>query len=205
MRMCYVKQVMKRGADIVGSLFGMILFMITYILVYPIIKIQSPGPILFKQKRVGKNGKIFNLYKFRSMHVGSEQALEALKIKNQYNNEYMFKIQNDPRIYPFGRFMRKYSLDELPQFWNVLKGDMSLVGTRPPIVSEYEKYELQYFKRLTIKPGITGIWQVTGRNRFLDFEDVIKMDVSYINNMSFLLDVKILCKTIAVVIRKEGH
>lgn len=193
----------KRTMDIVGSLVGLLLVAIAYIVFAPIIKIQSPGPVFYKQVRIGKNGRRFNFYKFRSMYVGADEMLDKLKEENEMQGN-MFKMENDPRIIPIGHFMRKYSIDELPQFWNVLKGDMSLVGTRPPTEDEYEMYEYHHKARLGIRPGLTGMWQVSGRSDITDFEEVVALDTEYIMNWTLGLDIKILFKTIGVVISGKG-
>ncbi len=189
----------KRLMDIVGSLVGLILVVIAFVIFAPIIKHQSPGPIFYKQVRVGKNGRRFNLYKFRSMYVGADKDLEKLKSENEMQGN-MFKMENDPRIIPIGHFIRKYSIDELPQFWNVLRGDMSLVGTRPPTVEEFKDYEYHHKARLGIRPGLTGMWQVNGRSNITDFERVVELDTEYIINWTLGLDVRILFKTIGVVL-----
>ncbi|MGI6019601.1 MAG: sugar transferase [Marvinbryantia sp.] len=152
----------KRALDIVGGLLGTLMTGILFLFVAPIIKIQAPGPVFFAQERVGKNGRIFKMYKFRSMYVDAEERKAELMKENQMQG-LMFKIENDPRIYPFGHFLRKTSLDEFPQFFNVLKGDMSLVGTRPPTLDEYRQYELHHKSRLARPVGITGLWQTSGR------------------------------------------
>ena len=160
-------------------------------------------PAIFVQKRVGKNGRIFNFYKFRSMYIDAEKRKKELMAQNQMQGG-MFKMDNDPRITPIGQFIRKTSLDELPQFYNVLVGDMSLVGTRPPTVDEFEKYTPSQKRRLNFKPGITGLWQVSVRSNITDFDEVVKLDVEYIDNWSIWSDIKILLKTIFVVFKKEG-
>ena len=171
----------------------------------PIIKIKSPGPVFFSQIRVGKNGKKFKIYKFRSMYMDAEERKKELMEKNKIQDGLMFKMDNDPRIIKgIGNFIRKTSLDEFPQFWNVLKGDMSLVGTRPPTVDEWEKYEVHHRKRLAIKPGITGMWQVSGRSGITDFEKVVELDTEYITNWNLGLDLKLLWRTVVVVFRGEG-
>ncbi len=193
----------KRTVDIVGSIVGLFLTAIAFVVFAPIIKIQSPGPIFFSQIRIGRNGRRFRFYKFRTMSVDAEEMKKDLEEHNEMQG-LMFKMEDDPRIFPIGRFMRKYSIDELPQFWNVLKGEMSLVGTRPPTVDEFEQYEAHHKARLGIKPGLTGMWQVSGRNKVTDFEEVVALDTSYITNWSIGLDLKILLKTVQVVISGRG-
>ena len=201
--MTFRQKFIKRLLDIIGSIFGLIFTLILFIIFAPIIFIQSPGPIIFKQKRVGKNGRIFNFYKFRSMYPDAEERKKELMEQNKMEG-LMFKMDNDPRIFPIGRFLRKTSLDEFPQFWNVLKGDMSLVGTRPPTLDEYEKYSLYHASRLSIKPGITGLWQISGRSDITNFEEVVKLDREYIRNFSTFEDLRIMFKTIAVVFTGRG-
>ena len=196
--------VMKRTMDICGGIVGMILTGIITIFLAPAIYIASPGPIFFSQMRVGKNGKLFKIYKFRSMYMDAEERKKELESQNEMNG-LMFKMKDDPRITKVGKFIRKTSIDELPQFFNVLKGDMSLVGTRPPTVDEFKQYESHQKRRLSAKPGITGLWQVSGRNEITDFEDVVKLDVQYIDNWSLGLDIKIILKTIKVVFEKGGE
>lgn len=194
----------KRMIDIFGSILGIFLTLLVAIIIYPIVQKESKGPLLFKQNRVGQNGKIFRMYKFRSMYLDAEERKKELLDSNSLNTDLMFKMDNDPRIFPFGQKIRNWSIDELPQFINVLKGDMSLVGTRPPTVDEYTKYELHHFKRLLMKPGITGMWQVSGRSNIKDFEDVVNLDERYIKNWSVLLDIKLIIKTILVVLIRKG-
>lgn len=201
--MTFRQKFVKRIIDIIGAIFGLIFTVILFIIFAPIIFIQSPGHIIFKQKRVGKNGRIFNFYKFRSMYPDAEARKQALMDQNKMDG-LMFKMDNDPRIIPIGRFLRKTSLDEFPQFWNVLKGDMSLVGTRPPTLDEYEKYTLYHASRLSIKPGITGLWQISGRSNITDFEEVVKLDCQYIRNFSLLEDLRIMVRTITVVFTQKG-
>lgn len=195
---------LKRAMDICGGLVGLLITGIAFIFVAPIIYIQSPGPIFFSQERIGKNGKRFRIYKFRSMYPDAEERKKELMSQNEVSDGMMFKIKNDPRIFPFGHFIRKTSIDELPQFWNVLKGDMSLVGTRPPTVDEWEKYDYRHMKRLAIKPGLTGLWQVSGRSDIQDFEEVVALDAKYISEWRLVSDVKILFKTVWVVARGKG-
>ncbi len=193
----------KRVMDIAGSLIGMVGCGIAFLIFAPMIKIQSPGPVFFSQIRVGKNGRKFKLYKFRSMSVDAEQQKASLMDQNEMSG-FMFKMEDDPRIFPIGKFMRKFSIDELPQFFNVLKGDMSLVGTRPPTLEEFENYQIHHKARLGIKPGITGMWQVSGRSDIKDFEEVVALDIHYISQWSIGMDFKILAKTLQVVITGKG-
>ena len=195
----------KRATDIVGGFIGICITGILFIFVAPMIYIKSPGPIFFTQVRVGKNGRKFKLYKFRSMYMDAEERKKELMEQNNIKDGHMFKMDNDPRIIKgIGNFIRDYSIDEFPQFWNVLKGDMSLVGTRPPTVDEWEKYELHHRKRLAIKPGITGLWQVSGRSEIIDFEEVVKLDTQYIREWDLGMDMRILLKTVQVVLGKKG-
>ncbi|MEE1251052.1 MAG: sugar transferase [Lachnospiraceae bacterium] len=193
----------KRLMDIAGSIIGLILTGIAFLIFAPIIKKQSPGPIFFSQVRVGKNGRQFKFYKFRSMNVNAEEQKKDLMAQNEMEG-HMFKMADDPRIFPIGKFMRKYSIDELPQFFNILKGDMSLVGTRPPTVEEFENYDLKHKARLGIKPGLTGMWQVSGRSEIKNFEEVVGLDTYYISHWDLGLDIKILLKTIQVVLTGRG-
>lgn len=193
----------KRFMDICGGIVGLLVTGVIALVISPIIKIQSPGPVFFTQTRVGKNGRQFKIYKFRSMYIDAEERKKELMAQNKMDG-LMFKIDNDPRIYPFGHFIRKTSLDEFPQFLNVLKGDMSLVGTRPPTMDEYMKYEPHHKSRLAMKPGLTGLWQVSGRSDITNFEEVVRLDNEYIRNWSLNLDIKILVKTVLVVLRGRG-
>lgn len=196
--------VLKRLMDISIALVGIFLTGIVALIIAPIVKKESPGPLLFKQIRVGKYGKKFYIYKFRSMYIDAEKRKKELLSQNDLDTHLMFKMENDPRIFPFGQKLRDWSLDELPQFINVLKGDMSVVGTRPPTLDEYKKYEIHHFKRLATKPGITGLWQVSGRSDITDFEEVVSLDLKYIQNWSIGQDIKIIAKTFAVVLKREG-
>ena len=193
----------KRVIDICGGLAGLVATVIAFVIFAPIIYIQSPGPIFFSQERVGRNGRRFRIYKFRSMYMDAEERKKELMAQNKMDG-LMFKMDNDPRILPIGKFIRRVSVDELPQSLNILKGDMSLVGTRPPTVDEYEQYELHHKRRLAAKPGLTGMWQVSGRSDITDFEEVVKLDTEYISNFSLGLYIKILFKTVAVVLGKKG-
>lgn len=206
----------KRTLDILGGLLGCVLTGILFLFLAPVIYIQSPGPIFFKQERVGKNGKKFKIYKFRSMYMDAEERKAELMDKNKMGGDKMFKLDFDPRVIGneilpdgtqktgIGNFMRTRSLDEFPQFFNVLKGDMSLVGTRPPLPEEVERYDLHHRARLATKPGLTGLWQVSGRSDITDFEEVVSLDTEYISNWSIALDIKILCKTVVTVLKKDG-
>ena len=193
---------LKRMMDIIGSLFGLVICGIVSIFLIPLIK-KDGGPAIFVQDRVGRNGRIFKFYKFRSMRIDAEEIKKDLMSQNQMQGG-MFKIENDPRITKIGHFIRKTSLDELPQFWNVLKGDMSLVGTRPPTLDEYMKYTPEQKRRLSFKPGITGLWQISGRSNITNFDDVVKLDVSYLDGWTIWKDIEILLKTIKVVFMKNG-
>ena len=199
----YRMVVLKRLMDIVGALAGLAITLIVGIVLTPFLLLESPGPLIFKQKRVGVNGRIFDFYKFRSMYADAEERKKELMKQNEMHG-LMFKMENDPRITKVGAFIRKTSIDELPQFWNVLKGDMSLVGTRPPTVDEYEQYNYSQKRRISFRPGITGLWQISGRSDITDFDDVVKLDLEYIDNWSLFLDVKIIFKTIGVVFRGSG-
>ena len=204
MRIANSRQVvLKRAMDIAGALVGLLFTGVFTVVFGPIIKIQSPGPIFYKSVRIGRGGRRFNFYKFRTMVVGADAKLDELKSQNEMQGN-MFKMENDPRIIPIGRFMRKYSIDEFPQFLNVLKGDMSLVGTRPPTEGEYENYEYHHKARLGIKPGLTGMWQVSGRSDVTDFEEIVALDTAYITNWSLGLDIQILLKTVSVVLSGKG-
>jgi exopolysaccharide biosynthesis polyprenyl glycosylphosphotransferase len=188
----------KRTIDITGALVGILLLIFLFILVAIIIKIEDPkGPIFFTQKRVGLNGKEFNMYKFRSMVSDAEEKLKEL-LKFNETTGAMFKMKNDPRVTKIGRFIRKTSIDELPQLFNVLKGDMSLVGPRPPLpreVAEYTEYDKQ---RLLVTPGCTGLWQVSGRSN-IGFNEMVELDLKYIRKRSFFIDIKIILKTFLVL------
>lgn len=194
-----VKRVFDIFFGIVGCILSAPIILITAI---PLLA-ESPGPLFFKQQRVGKNGRLFNIYKLRSMYVDAEERKAALMAQNKMNG-LMFKMDEDPRITKVGKFIRKYSIDELPQFINVLKGDMSLIGTRPPTVDEFEHYESRHKRRLSMRPGITGMWQVSGRSNINDFEKVVELDCQYIDNWSPMLDLKIFFKTIYVVLTHKG-
>ncbi len=191
----------KRAIDIVGALVGLTITAIVFIPIAIAIKLDSPGTILFSQTRCGHLGRRFQVWKFRSMVSDAEQLKS--QVKNQ-NEGAFFKNQNDPRVTKVGQFLRKTSLDELPQFWNVLRGEMSLVGTRPPLPEEVDRYEIHNWQRLDVKPGITGEWQVHGRSQIRDFEAVIQLDLRYQQRWSLKYDLQLLLKTIVVLFRKDS-
>ena len=210
------EQAAKRTLDIVGGLFGSLLALLAIVIVGPVIKRQSPGPILFRQERVGMNGRHFKMYKIRSMCTDAEAQKQELMEQNKVADGHMFKLDFDPRIIGnrilpdgtkktgIGDFIRRTSIDELPQFFNVFLGQMSLVGTRPPTMDEWKTYEHHHRARLACKPGITGLWQISGRSEITDFEEVVKLDTQYIKEWSFGMDVRILLKTVSVVINRKG-
>ena len=196
--------VIKRLIDIVGASLGLIVASPIMLIVAILIKLEEPkGPIFFSQIRNGAYPTTFKMYKFRSMYIDAEERLQELMHLNEQSGP-AFKIKDDPRITKVGKFIRKTSLDELPQFWNVLKGDMSLVGTRPPTVDEFEQYEGYHKRRLSMTPGLTGVWQVSGRSDITDFEEIVSMDVEYIKNWSLKRDIEIILKTILVVFNNSG-
>ncbi len=199
----YKRRMIKRLMDIIGGFIGSVFTVIMTPFIAFAIIIDSRGPIFFEQTRIGKNGRRFKIYKFRSMYRDAEERKQELIKRNEMDG-LMFKIKKDPRITRVGRFLRKTSLDEFPQFFNVLRGDMSLVGTRPPTEDEFEKYNLYYRRRLSMTPGLTGMWQVNGRSSIDNFDDVVKLDLQYIDEWSLSLDIKILLKTIWVVIAGRG-
>ena len=206
----------KRFMDICGGLIGCLFTLILIIIIGPVIYIASPGPIFFAQERIGRNGRKFKMYKFRSMYMDAEERKKELMTQNKVSDGMMFKMDFDPRIIGnkvlpngkkktgIGQFIRKTSLDEFPQFWNILKGDMSLVGTRPPTLDEWEKYEPHHRARMAFRPGLTGLWQVSGRSNITDFEEVVKLDTEYINDWDLGLDFRIILKTITSVAHDDG-
>ena len=208
--------IVKRLIDIAGGIVGCLITLLLTLVLASLIWIHSPGPVFFSQIRVGKNGKKFQMYTFRSMYPDAETRKQELMKDNRISDGLMFKLDADPRIIGckilpdgtvkkgIGNIIRDYSLDEFPQFFNVLNGDLSLVGTRPPTVDEWEKYHLHHRARLSIKPGITGMWQVSGRSKITDFEEVVELDNKYIREWSIGLDLRILLKTVLVVLRKDG-
>lgn len=193
-----VYEITKRIIDITASFIGLILLSPIMVIVSILIKLESKGEIIFKQKRVGLNGKEFEMYKFRSMVVNAEELKEKLISQNEMSGP-MFKMKEDPRITKVGKFIRKTSIDELPQLINVIKGDMSLVGPRPSLPKEVKDFESWMMERLEVKPGLTCFWQVSGRNN-IDFEDWMKLDIKYVRERNFLLDIKLILKTVFVLL-----
>lgn len=207
-RQVFVKRVM----DILGAIVGLFFTAIFTIIIGPLIYKADPGPIFFAQDRVGKNGRIFKIYKFRSMYKDAEKRKAELMEQNKMKG-FMFKMDADPRIlgsgpdgtrHGIGWFIRKTSIDEFPQFWNVLKGEMSLVGTRPPTVDEWNQYESHHRARMAVRPGLTGLWQTSGRSDIEDFEEVIKLDMQYINNWDIGMDIRLILKTVAIIFTGKG-
>ena len=197
-------EVVKRLIDIVCSFLGVLMLSPLFIIIAIIIKSTSKGPVFFSQKRIGKKGKEFDMYKFRSMVVNAEELKEKLAAQNEMSGP-MFKMKDDPRVTKVGKFIRKTSLDELPQLWNVLKGDMSLVGPRPSLPKEVAQFEDWMHKRLDVKPGLTCYWQVSGRNN-IDFEDWMKLDVKYVKERNLWIDIKLIFKTVGVLFGdKNAH
>ena len=193
----------KRVIDVLGALFGLLLTGLVFPLVAAAIRLTSKGPVLFRQTRAGVNCRPFAIYKFRTMVEGAEALKPRLAEKDETRGP-VFKIERDPRVTAVGRILRRTSIDEMPQFWNVLKGEMSLVGTRPPTPDEVEAYGSAHFRRLRMKPGMTGLWQTSGRGRVTDFEEIVRMDVEYIRNWSLWLDVKLILKTVPAVLLGTG-
>ena len=193
----------KRVIDIVGALVGLLLLSPFVLVVAILIKIQDPrGPIFFKQQRIGKDGQTFYMYKFRSMVTNAEELLKDLLEKNEISGA-MFKMKKDPRITKVGKFIRKTSIDELPQLWNVMKGEMSLVGPRPPLPREVEEYDDYDKQRLTVTPGCTGLWQISGRNS-LGFKEMVELDLKYISERNIWMDIKVILKTFLVLFESRN-
>ncbi|MDE7233259.1 MAG: sugar transferase, partial [Lachnospiraceae bacterium] len=199
----YRRMVVKRLVDILGGLVGSLITIVITPFVAIAIRLDSPGPVFFAQTRIGKNGRRFKIYKFRSMYVDAEERKKELESQNEMQG-LMFKMENDPRITRVGKFIRKTSIDELPQFFNIVRGDMSLVGTRPPTEGEFEQYNSHYRRRISMTPGLTGLWQISGRSEIVDFDEVVKLDLEYIDNWTLGLDIKILFRTIWVVLTGRG-
>ncbi len=192
---------LKRGLDIIGSLVGLVILALIFVPIAIAVKLDSPGPVFYSQIRYGLMGRPFRIYKFRSM------VLNADDLKTLVTNEakgLIFKNENDPRITRVGRFLRRTSLDEFPQFWNVLKGEMSLVGTRPPTEDEVSKYQPHHWQRLRVKPGMTGEWQVNGRSSVKDFEDIVRLDLRYQAQWHPLYDLGLIFRTVGILLNKSG-
>lgn len=200
----FLGQQVRRATDVTGALVGCVPLVIAYPFVAYAIKKEDGGPVIYKQRRVGYNGREFDMYKFRSMRTNADEQLEKLRKENEMDGNYMFKLEDDPRITKVGKFIRKTSIDELPQFINVLKGDMSIIGTRPPIKKETENYKARHKARLTAKPGITGAWQTHGRNNITNFDDVVELDKNYIRSNSLIESTNIFLRTIYQVFDKGG-
>lgn len=196
--------VMKRAIDIIGSFCGLVVLSILFVIIALLIKVEDPkGKVFFKQLRVGKDGKEFYMYKFRSMASDAEERLKELLALNEVSGA-MFKMKDDPRVTNIGRILRKTSIDELPQLLNVLRGDMSLVGPRPPLLREVEQYNDYEKQRLTVTPGCTGLWQCTARNR-VGFQEMVELDLYYIENSSIIFDLKIMVKTVLVIVKSQAY
>lgn len=198
----FVYHSMKRLFDIVAATCGIVILSPLMIIIAVLIKAEDHGPVFYKQVRVGKNGKTFKMYKFRSMFVNADKMLDRLKDQNDVDGP-MFKMKDDPRVTKIGHFIRKHSLDELPQFLNVLKGEMSLVGPRPPLPSEVVEYSDYDKQRLYVSPGCTGLWQATERNE-VGFNEMVQLDIEYIQRAGFLFDLWIMIKTVGIVIKPNG-
>jgi len=196
--------IVKRFVDVIGASCALILATPVMLIVAALVKLDSAGPVLFRQNRVGRGGRLFKIFKFRTMVAGAEEHRDELLAQSIYPDRRLFKIVGDPRVTRLGVFLRRTSLDELPQLFNVLKGEMSLVGPRPPIPSEVDLYEAHHYARFDVKPGITGPWQVAGRNRITDFEQIVALETRYIREWSLLGDIWMLCRTAVVVLRMQG-
>ncbi|MEP6729981.1 MAG: sugar transferase [bacterium] len=195
---------LKRVVDIIGALTGLLLCAPLLALLAVLIKLDSPGPVFFRQGRLGLNGDVFMMFKLRTMRDGADAEKAALSHLNVTDDSRLFKIPEDPRVTRLGRAMRRWSLDEVPQLFNVLAGDMSLVGPRPFFEEDLTRYEPHHFTRLLVKPGLTGLWQVSGRSEILDFEQVVRLDREYIRSWSLARDFRILGRTIPAVINRRG-
>jgi lipopolysaccharide/colanic/teichoic acid biosynthesis glycosyltransferase len=194
----------KRAIDVVGALVGLVVLAPLIVVLAALVKLDSPGPALFSQTRLGRNGRCFRMYKLRTMREGADDEKLELAHLNRSEDSRLFKIPGDPRVTRFGRAIRRWSLDELPQLYNVLTGDMSLVGPRPFFVEDLSEYEAHHMNRLLVRPGLTGLWQVSGRSEIVDFEEVVRLDQRYIDDFSLGLDLRILARTIPAVINRRG-
>jgi exopolysaccharide biosynthesis polyprenyl glycosylphosphotransferase len=194
----------KRAIDLLGGCVGLVLCAVAFVVLAVPIRLASGGAVIFRQTRVGRNGRLFTVYKFRTMRSNAEREQAGLLAANEMRGP-LFKLRNDPRVTSVGRWLRRTYLDELPQFWNVLKGDMSLVGTRPPTPEEVSRYSASQRRRLSVRPGITGLWQVQGNGSITDFDTVVRLDCDYIDRWSLLLDLKIMLQTCVTVARRAGH
>ncbi len=194
----------KRCMDFSIAALVILVFWPGYLIVALAIKLDSPGPVFFKQTRMGLHGKKFQVWKFRTMRTDAEELQKGLEEHNEITDGVIFKIKDDPRITGIGSFLRRYSLDEFPQIFNVLLGEMALVGPRPLPIRDVDKFSPHHFFRHEVLPGVTGLWQVSGRSNIVDFEQVIQLDFDYIENWSLAMDLRILMKTVMVVLKKEG-
>jgi lipopolysaccharide/colanic/teichoic acid biosynthesis glycosyltransferase len=194
----------KRALDVVAGLAGLVLLAPLLAVLALLVKLDSAGPVLFAQQRVGRGGRTFRMFKFRTMRDGAESEKPAVAHLNASDDVRLFKIVDDPRVTRLGRLIRRWSLDELPQLYNILMGHMSLVGPRPFFASDLADYQAHHFRRLAVRPGLTGLWQVSGRSDILDFEEVVRLDRRYIERWSLGLDLRILARTIPTVVRRRG-
>ena len=194
----------KRAVDVAGALTGLIVCAPLLAVLAVVVKLDSPGPVLFQQVRLGLLGEGFVMYKLRTMRHGAHRERDALEGMNESDDLRLFKIADDPRLTRFGRWMRRWSLDELPQLWNVLVGEMSLVGPRPNCEEDFPRYEPHHLRRLAVKPGLTGLWQVSGRNEIVSYEEVIRLDSEYVDTWSLALDFRIMARTLPAVINRRG-
>ena len=199
----FVYRVIKRSFDLVGASLVLFILSPVFLIVGLLVKLTSPGPVFYPWNVIGRGGRPFRGFKFRTMVQNADELKTQLLRENEMNGP-VFKMKNDPRITPVGRILRKYSIDELPQLWSVLRGDMSLVGPRPAFAAEYEKYEEWQRRRLSVTPGITCLWQVNGRNQIKDFDEWVRLDLEYIDHWSLWLDMRILFQTAIVVLRGTG-
>jgi lipopolysaccharide/colanic/teichoic acid biosynthesis glycosyltransferase len=194
----------KRCVDIVAAALGLVCLAPVYLVVAVLVSLDSPGPVLFSQTRVGLRGRTFRMLKFRTMYEGADEEKDAVAELNQADDVRLFKIPADPRVTRLGRVLRRWSLDELPQLYNVLMGEMSLVGPRPFFESDLDDYEAHHFRRLSVPAGLTGLWQISGRSEIVDFEEVVRLDRHYIENWSLAMDFRILARTLPAVMSRRG-